>query len=225
MFIHRITVAALALLALFFSSCSSGPSGPSVDFSDQVIVAFGDSITAGVGDDSYPRGPSGYPIRLERMLQASFPNAIVLNRGVPGERTPAGARRINSVLARDNPDYVLILEGVNNIRDSGTSWVPGIVTDLESMVLAVKAAGATPLIASLTPTFGIHDFQMATIELVNPIIADIAARERIAFVDLFTTFSGHAAPKTLYIEDGLHPNSSGYDLMAQAWFDGLLGKL
>lgn len=225
MFIHRSIVAVLALLAPLLVACSSGPSGPTIDFSDQVIVAFGDSITAGVGDDNFPGGAAGYPFRLEQMLQVSFPNAIVLNRGVPGERTPAGVRRINSVLARDNPDYVLILEGVNNIRDSGTSWAPGIVQDLESMVLAVKAAGATPLIASLTPTFGPHEFQMTTIEIVNPIIADIATREQITFVDLFTAFSGQEDLASLYIEDGLHPNSNGYVLMAQVWFDGLLGRL
>jgi len=221
----RRLCAALALAALLLLSCSSGPTGPTIDFTNQVIVAFGNSITAGVGDDGYPRGPTGYPYRLEQLLRSRFPNVLVLNRGLAGERTPQGLQRLGSVLSRDNPDYVLILEGVNNIRDGGTSWVPEIVADLEAMVLAVKAAGATPLIASLLPTWGIHEFQMASIEEVNPVIADMAAREQVTFVDLYSTFSSQPGFESLYDADGLHLNAAGYDLMARTWEGGLLGRL
>ena len=111
---------------IILASCSSGggPTAPRVDLSDRVIVAFGDSITSGQGDSSRP---AGYPYRLEQALLPGFPNVIVLNRGVPGERTYEGVRRIDTVLEYDRPDYVLILEGVNNINDSGTRFVDSIV--------------------------------------------------------------------------------------------------
>ena len=49
--------------------------------------AFGDSITAGVGDDPGRETP-GYPPRLEELV----PGLVVDNRGVGAERTPEGAR-------------------------------------------------------------------------------------------------------------------------------------
>lgn len=221
----RLIATGAVLFHLFLSSCSSGPSGPRVDLSEKVIVAFGNSITAGVGDTNYPSGSSGYPFRLEQMLLSTFPSVIILNRGVPGERTSSGVRRLNTILARENPDFVLILEGINNIQDGGTGMVSGIVADLESMVRAVKASGATPLIASILPTTGPHNFQNTAINTVNPLIASIAVAEEITFVDLNGAFRSQSDYTLLLNEDGLHPNSNGYNLIAEVWFNGLLGRM
>jgi lysophospholipase L1-like esterase len=213
----RIFIAFTLLLA---ASCgSSGPSGPSVDFTNQVIVAFGNSITVGVGDSRYPSSASGYPFRLEQLLIGSFPSAIVLNRGVAGEKASEGVRRLPSVLDRDTPDYVLILEGVNDIPLSAPSTIAG---NLELMVQQVKDFGAIPLIASLTPTTGPREAKNLGIDGLNPMIRSIAAAEGIVFVDLHTAFLDTDDYTLLLTDDGLHPNSAGYELMAETWQDGLL---
>lgn len=216
---HQLKVFAAGLLILLLVSCSSGPTGPRIDLSNTVIVAFGNSITAGVGDTARP---PGYPFRLEQLLRASFPNVIVLNRGVPGERTEQGVRRIDRVLTYDQPDYVLILEGVNNI---GEDLLGTVAADMEVMVQKVKASGAVPLIASLTPTAGEHIGKMPGINGINPLIRDIASREQIAFVDLYGAFFSTLDYSLLLTEDGLHPNNGGYTLIADTWHKGLLGKL
>lgn len=213
---HRLRAVCILVAVLMTASCSSGPSGPSIDLNDQVIVAFGNSITAGVGDSSRP---PGYPYKLEQILLGTWPNAIVLNRGVSGERTFQGAVRINRVLARDNPDYVLILEGVNNV---GQTSLSSVIWDLESMVQSVKAAGAIPLIASLTPTYGPHEAKMPGIEVLNPMILDLAIREEIVFVDQFGAFTNAGDYTALITSDGLHPNTAGYRLMADTWYQGFL---
>jgi len=216
---HQLKIFTAVLLLFLAASCSSGPTGPQIDLSNTVIVAFGNSITAGVGDTARP---PGYPYRLEQMLRAAFPNVIVLNRGVSGERTEQGVRRIDRVLTYDQPDYVLILEGVNNI---GEDLLETVAADLEVMVQKVKASGAIPLIASLTPTAGEHVGKMEGINGLNPLIRDIAAREQIVFVDLYTAFFSRPDYSLLLNDDGLHPNNGGYTLMADTWHAGLLGKL
>jgi lysophospholipase L1-like esterase len=205
-------------LLLLASSCSSGPSGPSIDFTDKVIVAFGNSITKGVGDRRYPSSASGYPFRLEELLKISFPSAIVVNRGVAGEKTSEGVRRLPSVLLRDAPDYVLILEGVNDIP---LNSLESIVRNLDTMVRQVKDSGAIPLIASLTPTTGSRDFKNAGIDGLNPMIQSLAAGEGIVFVDLNAAFLATEDFTMLLVDDGLHPNSAGYQLMAETWDEGL----
>jgi len=213
----RVFIAFTLLLA---ASCSSsGPSGPSVDFTGKVIVAFGNSLTKGVGDRRYPSSASGYPFRLEQLLQSSFPSAIVVNRGVAGEETSEGVRRLPSVLVRDAPDYVLILEGVNDIPLSSAE---STVQNLDTMVQQVKDFGAIPLIASLTPTTGPHQYKNAGIDGLNPMIQSLAVLERIVFVDLNGAFLSTDDYTLLLTEDGLHPNSAGYEFMAETWETGLL---
>jgi lysophospholipase L1-like esterase len=209
------------LTLLFTLSCSGGPTGPTIDFNDQVIVAFGNSITSGVGDSRYPSSAAGYPFRLEQLLQASYPRAIVLNRGVRGELVEEGERRLSAVLGYDNPDFVLILEGVNNIPQDSTEHV---ARALERMVQMVEDFGAVPLIGSLTPTAGPRAFKNEGIELVNIMIRDIAVSHGIGFVDLHAAFLDEPDPEVLLDADGLHPNGEGYQVMAQAWFEGMLGS-
>lgn len=216
---RQLKVFTAVLLLLLGAACSSGPTGPQIDLSNTVIVAFGDSITAGVGDTARP---PGYPYRLEQTLRAAFPNVIVLNRGVSGERTEQGVRRIDRVLRYDQPDYVLILEGVNNI---GEDLLETIAADLETMVQKVKASGAIPLIASLTPTSGEHVYKMSGINGLNSMIRNIVSREQVGFVDLYEAFFSRPDYSLLLDDDGLHPNSGGYTLMADTWHAGLLGKL
>jgi len=222
--ISRIFV---VLALLFTASCggSNGPTGPSVDLDDKVVVAFGNSITAGVGDSNYPSSAAGYPFRLEGLLKSSFPDVIVLNRGVPGEETNQGEARLPAVLRRDDPDYVLILEGVNDILDSGASDAGRIVKDLEAMVVEVKEYGAIPLIASLLPTKGKWDWRNEVIVVLNPMIETMALRQQITFVDQHAAFMSEPDYKALLSSDGLHPNDEGYAVMSQAWYEGMLTSL
>jgi lysophospholipase L1-like esterase len=214
----------IALVLFLVASCSSGggPTAPQVDFTNKVIVAFGNSITAGVGDTGYPSTAAGYPFRLEKLLKPLVPNVIVLNRGRPGEETNEGEMRLVSVLNRDQPDYVLILEGTNDIQDSGASEANRIVRDLEGMVREVKEFGAIPLIASLLPTKGRWAWRNEVISIINPQIQAMAVREGITFVDQHAAFVSDPDWKELLTDDDLHPNSDGYVIMAETWYEGLL---
>ena len=98
---------ALALLLLgggLVSGCSEPQLQP-LDKGD-VILAFGDSLTAGVG---VSRADS-YPSQLERMLKIP-----VVNAGVSGETTAEGLERFAQVLDTHQPSLVLLLEGGNDI--------------------------------------------------------------------------------------------------------------
>jgi lysophospholipase L1-like esterase len=210
-------ICAIAILSLFLASCSSGPTGPpEPDLTEIVIVAFGNSITLGIGD---VRRPAGYPFQLEQLLEMSHPNAIVVNRGVAGEHTTQGLRRLDRVLSKDRPDYVLILEGINDINVQTSSAT--IVGNLDAMVRMVKGRGAVPLISSLLPATK-HGISINRIRTVNEGISAIAEREDIVFVDNYTAFGEDGDFTLLLSDDGLHPNSLGYNVMAEEWFDGLL---
>ena len=103
----------LRYLKLFLSSIITvffltGCNSPELDKlpADAVILAFGDSLTAGVGttpDKSYPAA------------LASITGRQVINRGISGEETAQGLSRLPEVLADTQPDLVILIEGGNDI--------------------------------------------------------------------------------------------------------------
>jgi len=79
------------------------------DAAERVIVALGDSLTAGLGVTA----DEAYPALLEvRLRQAGFAYRVV-NAGVSGDTSAGGRRRLDWVL-RAKPEIVLVALGAND---------------------------------------------------------------------------------------------------------------
>ena len=189
------------------------------------FLAFGDSITAGVTSLapsilSQVGLPDAYPGQLEHLLSARYTaqTITVLNRGSAGERLADGRERLPDVLDDDRPEVLLLLEGVNNIRNVPTRELAG---DLDDMVREARRRNIEVVIATLLPISGAREEgrpgTLQAIKDLNDEIFDIARRNRIGPpVDLFSVFSGMPS---LIGMDGLHPTPAGYMQMAQIFFE------
>ncbi len=121
-----------------------------------VIVAFGDSLTAGYGTNA---GES-YPDDLQRDLDARGYKYRVVNQGVSGNTTKDGVERLPSVLAM-HPQVVIVAFGGN---DGLRGWP--IATTRENLTTIVKTlqnSGAKIVLGGITlpPNYGpdyIHQF-------------------------------------------------------------------
>src|SRR6266404_3165587 len=82
---------------------------PAVRDSRPVILAFGDSLTAGYG---VPRG-SGYPEQLQRKLDVLGYKYRVVNMGISGDTTSGGRSRMRTALAV-KPSIVILELGAND---------------------------------------------------------------------------------------------------------------
>ena len=182
--------------------------------------AFGDSITAGVGDDPGRPAP-GYPPRLEALV----PGLLVDNRGVGAERTPEGLARIDGVLAEPG-DCLLLMEGTNDIsRDISTETT---LFNLDQMAARASAASWTPYHATLIPRLPNARFDpnnWRNQDLVQSIRRLAAIRGR-GLIDPFEVFATQRRLfHSLYYagtEDPVgHPNGAGYDLLASVFADVL----
>jgi len=183
--------------------------------------AFGDSITAGVGDDP-GREARGYPPRLEELVTG----LVVDNRGVGAERTPEGLARIDGVLAEPG-DCLLLMEGTNDIsRDISPETT---LFNLDRMAARAADAGRTPYHATLIPRLLNARFDPNNVENQDlaQAIRRLAAQRGRGLVDPFEVFSTRARLFREYYyageEDPVgHPNGPGYDLLARVFGDVLL---
>jgi lysophospholipase L1-like esterase len=221
-----VVVVALGLLG---AACGGGGGSDGIGLKDlngdgQIqILAFGDSITFGTGDnpgtdahDPPPGVNGGYPGRLQNLT-----GVLVVNAGNPGERSGEGRQRLPGVLARNRVDYVILLEGVNDIEFGEEDQTP---SNLQTMVDSVFATGAQPILGLLTPTCCNHE-RSASPERVgdlNQRIQILATADSVPVLDFHSAFGvgpfDDASDTTglIHVPEGLHPTPAGYDAMAHA---------
>jgi acyl-CoA thioesterase-1 len=100
-------VAHLAVVALFvvFWGCSEKAKLPKLAAED-VIVAFGDSLTYGTGANEQ----ESYPAILGQLIGRE-----VVRSGVPGEVTGQGLQRLESIIEEHRPRLVIVCLGGNDM--------------------------------------------------------------------------------------------------------------
>src|SRR5207248_6995382 len=116
---------------------------PTVQDSRPVILAFGDSLTAGYG---VPRG-SGYPELLQRKLDALGYKYRIVNMGISGDTTSGGRARIQAAL-NVMPSIVILELGAND----GLRGMPiaAMQTNLDQMIMDFQKTGARVILAGMT---------------------------------------------------------------------------
>jgi lysophospholipase L1-like esterase len=182
-------------------------------------VGFGDSLTF----------DTGYPAELQVRLQAYFGRSLMANQSIPATKSGpprklnTGANRIGGVLAGVRPAYTLILYGTNDWNDPRClDKPPSICFTIDSlghMVNAVQGAGSLPFLATLPPVRSANRNEW--VAGMNDSIRALARNEGAVLVDLHKAFLATPNYLNLLLEDGLHPNAAGRDVMIQTFFDAL----
>ena len=185
-------------------------------------IAFGDSITFGVGDS---RAQPGYPPQLETLLISRGLSADVVNAGLSGETTTLGVSRINSVLnssGASSGDVLLLMEGTNDVNDRVSNET--IVFNLDAMADRAEARGLQAVHATLVPRLPTanYDGKNEVNEALAGAIRELAWSAERRLADPFEVFFRQTEDFTkLYLGgvDKLHPNNAGYDLLSQVFAD------
>ena len=162
-----------------------------------VIVAFGDSLTAGLG---LPQDQA-FPAQLEAALKARGTEATVVNAGVSGDTAAAGLARLDWSLP-DNASAVIIELGANDALQG----VPpeGTKQALAKIIKTVQARGLPILLAGMEapPNMG-KDYA----DQFRAIYVDLAERYHVLLYPFF--LEGAAMNDGMTQGDGLHPNAKG----------------
>lgn len=177
------------------------------------IAAVGNSITYGNGSS---RG--GYPASLEAKLWAAGHNAVVNNKGVPGEQSPGTDDRFEDTLTKK--DIVLLMIGTNDVVVSHVCPDEDCQTidHIESMIDKALDAGVTPVVSTIIPakTDDGYSDRNPEIQQLNKKIKDLAGKKNVKVVDNYNAITSNGGD-SLYA-DRLHPNDEGYEVMADEWY-------
>jgi len=165
-----------------------------------LVLAFGDSLTAGYGLDQ----GLGFAPQLQASLRRHGVVATVVDGGVSGDTSEAGKARFGWTLdglAR-KPDLVILELGANDMLrglDPGLTKnnLDVILSELERRQIAVLIAGMRGA-PNLDPAY------VARFEAVYPALAQ---RHRAAFYPFF--LDGVAGQRGMQQADGMHPTFAG----------------
>ena len=167
------------------------------------IVAFGNSLTAGLG----VHADEAYPAQLQARLDRLNYRYRVINAGVSGETTAGALRRVPWIL--NNKPAIIVLESGANDGLRGLK-LEETQRNLERIIEQFQQAGVTVVLAGmkLPPNYG-EDYT-AGFEAIFP---TLAKRYRIPLIPFF--LEGVAASSTLNQADGIHPTKEGYGIIVE----------
>ena len=179
-------------------------------------MGFGDSITRGEYGGFTP-----YPALLEAKLDSKVQPSESINVGINGERTYAGRNRIAGEVATYLPEYVLIMEGTNDV--TGDLPPADVKENLELMVDFVKHQSGVGhvkvMIATLIPR--LDGLNNRTNTMNQQAVIPAAAVSGVPLCDQWTAFKAYPDWGRFY-SDEKHPNQEGLQLLADTFYECLL---
>ena len=165
------------------------------------VVAFGDSLTAGVGESA--RKP--YTTFLASDIRAAGHSCAVVNEGIPGQTAAVAANRVEDIVAL-HPSLVIVEFGGNDGLQRRE--VAQIEANLNTIVQALLKARIRVVLAGVRLPIG---FDPAYAELFQPLYSRVADRYHVVVASIV---EGLDVPGMLE-EDGIHPTVEGNKRMAK----------
>lgn len=192
------------IFAMFVVFVSSGLAANDVLAErDLVVVALGDSLTAGYGLSA----TDAFPVRLEAHLRQGGLPVRVLNSGVSGDTTAGGRARLDWVLS-DDPDAVIVQLGANDAL-RGIDPVDA-ARNLNEILVKLKQKGIRVLLAGMLAPPNLGERYTNAFNAIYP---DLANTHDVMLYPFF--LDGVAAQPNLNQPDGIHPNAEGVAVIVE----------
>lgn len=167
------------------------------------IIAFGDSLTAGLGVSP----EQSYPTQLQKQLNALGYHYQVLNAGVSGDTSAGGLSRVSRVLAGKPQVVILELGGNDGLRGLG---LPETRSHLDAIIRQLKDAHVRVILAGmkLPPNYG-EEYTTG----FESMYRDLAQLHELPLIPFL--LEGVGGEKALNQADGIHPTGEGYRIVVE----------
>ena len=174
---------------------------------ESVVLVLGDSLSAGYG-----LAPNQGWVWLlqDRLTEQGYPQRT-LNASISGDTTGGGLTRLPALLARHQPEILIIELGANDgLRGHGFEQIHA---NLAELIKLGRQAGAKVLLVGirLPPNYG-----AAYIERFQALYQDLARESGVALTPHL--LAGVAEHRQLMQPDGLHPTAEAQPrLLDNVW--------
>lgn len=169
------------------------------DPSGENIICFGDSLTYGTG----ARQGMDYPSQLSGMISRH-----VINAGVPGDTTGSALRRLEKDVLAHSPQIVLITLGGNDLKNGISK--DAAFQNLKKIITSIQEYGALVIVGGIDiPLWG-KGFGDAYEKLCDELGA-------VLIPNIFKGIMGNRK----LMSDQIHPNASGYTIMARMFYEAM----
>ena len=191
------------------------------DFPFKRILCFGDSLTYGTTSRIIGGLPTlamveGYVPKLRRRLAEEYGDGIdLINSGIGGETSTEGLDRLGGEIRQVNPDLVLLLHGIVDVNNPLPRF-PVVRANLNEM-MRIAIRHGIPVIIATYPPLNPEGFRIQGIDNIarlNDVIRQEANQYDVPVADHWNDWGGNMSGQG---PDGLHPNDSGYERMADTW--------
>lgn len=142
-----------------------------------------------------------------------------INRGISGQTSPQILIRFRADVIALKPSIVVLLAGANDIAgNTGPSTLEMILNNIISMAELAKANQIEMILCSLLPAYDFPwktgSFPAEKIETFNTMLQQYADANEILYLDYYSAMvDERKGLKSIYTDDGVHPNTSGYEVM------------
>jgi lysophospholipase L1-like esterase len=200
-FFRKIAIFSAALLVVFlgYRFFVHAPAVRDVRLSGENIICFGDSLTSGFG-----AAPGmDYPSQLSKLI-----GKPLINAGRPGDTTVSALARLDRDVLSRSPRIVLITLGGNDLMRGVDR--PQAFRNLKTIVTSIQAQGALVIIGGVDAPIWGRGFE----EGYRQVSKETGA---VLIPDVLKGIMGN--PRLMH--DAIHPNDSGYAVMAQYFYEAM----
>jgi lysophospholipase L1-like esterase len=202
------------------------PPAPAPKLTITKFMAFGDSLTEGQVSQAPTllmrlASPQAYPGRLQAMLVERYTTQtpVVINQGVSGEQAVDGVSRFVRAIRSDNPEAVLLLDGVNDISADPLRGANAALAAIDTMMKEARNRRVAVFLATLPPErqAGVKALDSSTLDRYNEDLRRLARGEGAVIVDLARDLDVSAVGA-----DGVHLTEAGYERVAALFFQAII---
>jgi acyl-CoA thioesterase-1 len=169
------------------------------------LVVLGDSLTAGYG---IPKS-AAYPALLQEKLVEAGEAWKVVNGGRSGDTTKNGLLRLRWLLKQPVDLLIIALGGNDGLRGLSAEEMK---SNLQEMVALARKA--SPQVEIVLAGMEMPDnMGEAYVEAFQAVFPEVAKSEKVALVPFL--LEGVGGVEALNLEDGIHPNEKGHQVMAE----------
>ena len=179
------------------------------NFSENNIVFIGDSIIAGWNSHSF-----------------FSTNSNFINRGINGQVTTQILHRFKQDVVSLRPKYVVILVGTNDIAENcGSISLEDIQNNFLSMLQIAEENSIKVALCSILPVSEYYWNRkikpQEKINSLNLFLASLADNKKVYYIDFHSKMKYDNTINPKYSDDGVHPNSVGYNFMTSILINSL----